>query len=60
MIPSSAIPRGNGKLLHFFETGSNKLHLVSVESRKKGYERVIPISEFIVPSFHASVMSDNG
>ena len=30
MLPSSALSRGNGKFLHFFETGSNKLHLVNV------------------------------
>jgi hypothetical protein len=60
VLPLSAMPKGNGKMLHFFETGTNKLHLVSVDGRRKGSSKVIQIPEFVVPSFHASIISDNG
>ena len=28
LLPHEAKPRGNASFLHFFETGSNKLHLI--------------------------------
>lgn len=27
-------PRGQNRQLHFFETGSNKLHIISIDGKK--------------------------
>jgi hypothetical protein len=59
-LPVEAEPQEGNRLLHFFETGSSRLHLVEVEGRKRGEGRVVTISEFIVPSFHASLVSQSG
>lgn len=58
-MPTIGDPTGN-KILHFFETGSNHLHLISVENRRKGLSRTLTINEFVVPSFHASLISNSG
>ena len=42
-LAHTTIPRGQSRQLHFFETGSNKLHIVSVDGRK-GRERVVTIN----------------
>jgi hypothetical protein len=59
-LPQSAEPQESNRLLHFFETGSSRLHLIEVDGRKKGESRVVTINEFIVPSFHASLVSSSG
>lgn len=43
--------------LHFFECGSENLHLIDLPSLNR---RCIPLKSFIVPHFHNSLLLSNG
>lgn len=48
------------KFLHFFETGSSNLHLLDLSLPHNIRKETIALNNFIVPSFHASIMFPQG
>lgn len=48
------------KFLHFFETNSSNLHLIDLSSSPNIHRQIIPLPNYIVPAFHASIMFVHG
>jgi hypothetical protein len=49
------------KYLHFFETGSSNLHLIDISNPRSISKEKVPLpNTYVVPSFHASLLTSQG